>query len=410
MFDDRGLLSSCGSRVFDYFKGRAPGFFDSWGSALAGRDINHFMESRMEQNRTPSRRFHDFAQLCPVKKILQFLLFLGIGVSILWLVFRSQNTAFQEQCRLDGIPSDQCSLTDKLLHDFSTVHIGWMLAVAAAFTVSNIFRALRWQMLMEPLGHRVGFTNSLLSILLGYFANLGFPRMGEVVRAGSLARYEKIPVEKVVGTMVVDRLMDFICLVAVVGLAFVFEGKTLLDFIARNQGSGGQSGSLLQNSVVLTILGLMVAGVAGIFIFRDKISHLPVYQKIAKLVKGFWDGLRSVFKLKRPTLFLLYSGGIWLMFYLQCWFNLIAFPPTASLSAGAALMIFVFGTLGMVIPSPGGMGTFHALAIAGLALYGIGGGDAFSYANIAFFAIQIFYNIVGGVLALVLLPVLNKRR
>lgn len=343
------------------------------------------------------------------KKIIQFTLFLGIGVVIMYLVFRSQNTAFQEQCRLDGIPSDQCSLTDKLLHDFSTVHIGWMLAVAVAFTVSNIFRALRWQMLIQPLGHRIGFANSLLTILLGYFANLGFPRMGEVVRAGSLAQYERIPLEKVMGTMVVDRLMDFICLGLVVGLAFLFEGQTLLDFISRNQSNGGQSGSLLQNSVVLTVLGLMLAGLLTVVIFREKLAHLPVYQKIAKLVKGFWDGLRSVFKLKNPALFLFYSGGIWLMFYLQCLFNLMAFPPTASLGAGAALMIFVFGTLGMVIPSPGGMGTFHALAIAGLALYGISGGDAFSYANIAFFAIQIFYNIVAGVLALVLLPIINKK-
>jgi len=93
---------------------------------------------------------------------------------------------------------------------------------------------------------------------------------------------------------------------------------------------------------------------------------------------------------------------------LQCLFNLKAFPPTANLDAGAALMVFVFGTLGFVIPSPGGMGTFHALAIAGLALYGIDGGDAFSYANIAFFAVQIFYNIIGGVIALLLLPVINK--
>ena len=343
------------------------------------------------------------------KKILQFFLFLGIGVTIMYLVFRSQNAAFQEQCRLDGIPTDQCSLTDKLLHDFSTVSIGWVLAVATAFTVSNIFRALRWQMLIEPLGYRAGFSNSLLTILLGYFANLGFPRMGEVVRAGTLARYERIPLEKVMGTLVVDRLMDFICLGLVVGLAFLFEGQTLIHFISQNQSGGAQSGSLLQNSVVLTTLGLMLAGLVSVFIFRDKIAHLPVYQKIAKLVKGFWDGLRSVFKLKNPALFLLYSGGIWLMFYLQCLFNLMSFPPTASLGAGAALMIFVFGTLGMVIPSPGGMGTFHALAIAGLALYGIAGGDAFSYANIAFFAIQIFYNLVAGVLALLLLPVINKK-
>lgn len=353
--------------------------------------------------------FQNFAAAM-TKKILQFLLFLGIGVTILYLVFRSQNAAFQEQCRLDGTPADQCSLIDKLIYDFSTVNVWWMLAVAAAFTVSNIFRALRWQMLIEPLGHRVGFANSLLTILLGYFANLGFPRMGEVVRAGSLARYEKIPFEKVAGTLVVDRLMDFVCLLAVVVLAFVFEFQKLWDFITKDRGDGNQSGSLLQNSLVLTALGLMLAGAVSLFIFRKKIAHLPVYQKIAGLVKGFWDGLRSVFKLKNPALFLLYSGGIWLMFFLQCWFNLMAFPPTALLDAGAALMIFVFGTLGMVIPSPGGMGTFHALAIEGLDLYDIKGPDAFSYANIAFFAIQIFYNIVAGLLALVLLPILNKNK
>ncbi len=343
-----------------------------------------------------------------LKKALQLLLFLGIGVAIMTLVFRSQNTAFQEQCRLDGVPADQCSLTDKLLSDFSTVHFGWILLVVLAFTVSNIFRALRWQMLFEPLGYRTGFANSLLTILLGYFANLGFPRIGEVVRGTTLARYERIPVEKAMGTLVVDRLMDFVCLFLVVGLAFVFEGQTLLDFISRNRG-GGAEGGMLQNTLLLTIFGLMFAGVAGLIIFRHKLAHLPVYQKIAKLVKGFWDGLRSVFKLKNPALFLVYSAGIWLMFYCQCLCNLKAFPPTSHLGAGAALMVFVFGTLGFVIPSPGGMGTFHALAIAGLALYGINGGDAFSYANIAFFAIQIFYNIAGGVLALLLLPVINKK-
>ncbi len=344
-----------------------------------------------------------------LKKALQFLLFLGIGIAILTLVFRSQNTAFQEQCRLDGVPTDQCSLLDKLLYDFSTVNIGWMLAVVAAFTVSNIFRALRWQMLIEPLGYKTGFANRLLTILLGYFANLGFPRIGEVVRASSLARYEKIPVEKVIGTTVVDRLMDFICLGLVVGLAFLFEGNTLLNFLAQRGNNDGQSGGMLQNTFVLTALGLLVAGVVALIVFWNRLQHLPVFQKVANLAKGFWDGLRSVFRLRQPSLFILYSLGIWLMFYLQCYFNLQAFPPTAQLGAGAALMVFVFGTLGFVIPSPGGMGTFHALAIAGLALYGISGGDAFSYANIAFFAIQIFYNIVGGVLALVLLPIINRQ-
>ena len=165
-----------------------------------------------------------------MKKAIQFILFAGLGSVILFLVYRSQNTAFQEQCRLDGIPGDQCSLMDKLLGDFSTVHLGWMLAVIGAFTLSNLFRAIRWQMLHAPMGYQIGLGNSLLAILLGYFANLGLPRMGEVVRAGTLARYERIPMEKVMGTMVVDRLMDFLCLGLVVGLAFLLEKELLFLF------------------------------------------------------------------------------------------------------------------------------------------------------------------------------------
>lgn len=347
-----------------------------------------------------------------LKKIIQFLLFLGIGVVVLTLVFRSQNTAFQEQCRLDGVPAEQCSLTDKLLHDFSTVHLGWILAVVVAFTLSNIFRALRWQMLLEPMGYRAGFVNSLLTILLGYFANLGFPRMGEVVRAGSLSRYERIPLERTMGTLVIDRLMDFVCLGIVVGLAFLLEGEVLLQFLAKRSSGGaeGGSGSLLMHPLVLGVLALGLLSVGVLVVFWKKIAQMALVQKVLGLLQGFWEGLRSVLRLRQPTLFLLYSAGIWVMFYLQCYFNLLAFGPTAGLGPSAALMVFVFGTLGFVIPSPGGMGTFHALCIAGLALYGIGGSDAFSYANIAFFTVQIFYNLVGGILALVLLPLLNGRQ
>lgn len=345
------------------------------------------------------------------KKILQFLLFLSIGVVILTLVYRSQNAAFQEQCLKDGISAAQCSLTDKLLHDFSTVNVAWLLAVVAAFTVSNIFRALRWQMLLEPLGHQVRFSNSLLTILLGYFANLGFPRMGEVVRAGSLSRYERIPLERTMGTLVIDRLIDFLCLGVVVCLAFLLESEKLLRFFSATP-KDDTSGSLWTHPVVLTGLALMaVAGAAAVF-FWKKLAQTALVKKVLGLLQGFWDGLRSVFRLRQPMLFLLYSAGIWLMFYLQCYFNMLAFAPTASLGAEAALMVFVFGTLGFVIPSPGGMGTFHALCIIGLGFYkgqGVTEADAFSYANISFFTIQIFYNVVAGLLSLLLLPVLNRR-
>ncbi|MBL7806687.1 MAG: flippase-like domain-containing protein [Saprospiraceae bacterium] len=343
-----------------------------------------------------------------VKKVLQFLLFLGIGVSIMAWLFNSQNTAFQEQCRLDGVPADQCSLADKLLQDFGTVNLWWILAVLLAFTVSNIFRAWRWQMLLEPMGYQVKFSNSLMTILVGYLANLVIPRMGEVVRAGSLARYEKVPMEKVMGTLVVDRLMDFICLLLVVGVAFLVEGDTVLAFITQNK-KADSGGGLLSNPLVWGFLAAM--GLVAILIYglRKKLAEIALFRKVGAMLKGFLDGLRSVFKLKNPALFIAYSLGIWVMFYLQCLFNLKAFPPTAQLDWSAAMMVFVFGTFGFVIPSPGGMGTFHALCIASLALYGINGSDGFSYANIAFFSVQIFYNLVAGGISLLLLPRWNRR-
>lgn len=339
------------------------------------------------------------------KKALRFLLFFGLGALLLTLVFRHQNAAYQEQCRLDGIPAEECRLTDKLLMDFSSVHLGWMALVWAAFTASILLRAWRWQVLLEPMGYRVRLGNAFWTIVLGYFANLGLPRMGEVVRAGALARYERIPIERVMGTLVIDRLMDFVCLGLFVGLAFLWEGDTLWAFIQQNRRS---EAPLWHSPAFWVVLGLLITGGSVLWLFRQNIGRLSFFKKIAGLIAGFLEGLRSVFRLQRAGVFLACSLGIWVMFYLQTWFNLKAFGPTSHLDLGATLMVFVFGTLGFVIPSPGGMGSFHALAVAGLALYAIRGDDAFSYANIAFFAVQIFYNVLGGLLALALLPLLNR--
>lgn len=345
-----------------------------------------------------------------IKRILQFLIFLGLGIGIMALVFNSQNAAFQEQCALDGIPSNECSLLKKLWDDFTSVSMVWMLLVAVAFTMSNLLRALRWQMLLHPMGYRPSLANSFLPILLGYFANLGFPRLGELMRASAMTRYEQIPLEKVFGTLVIDRLMDVLCLLIVLGLAFAFEADTIWSFIHQHRQTSISQEPDAQFPQVLRVAAALAILSAGIlWTLRGRIRQNSFVQKVQGMLFGFADGLRSVFRMSSPGIFILYSIGIWLMFYLQAFFNLKAFGPTSSLDGQAALMVFVFGTLGFLIPSPGGMGTYHALCIAALALYGIRGNDAFSYANISFFAVQIFYNIAGGLLALILLPIINKK-
>ncbi|MBI1227978.1 MAG: UPF0104 family protein [Bacteroidetes bacterium] len=344
-----------------------------------------------------------------VKSIFQFLLFLGIGAIILYLVYRSQNTAYLADCAQRGIPGAECNLLEKLFNDFKSTNFGWMALVALAFLVSNYSRTAKWQMLLAPLGYRPRFLNGYLSILVAYFANLGLPRMGEVVRAGVLSKYENLPPEKVMGTIVVDRVVDVLCLGLVFLLAVLLEGDKLLnynDFIGQNTNPETVQTS---NPAKWWILGFMLVGAVGMFFARKRLAQTAIFQKIFGMVKGFWEGIKAVANLRKPWLFVLHSLNIWVMYFVMTWLGFQAFGPTAHLGLLAALTVFAFGTLGMVIPSPGGMGTFHFLVITSLTtFYGIRGDDAFSVANIIFFTIQIGLTSLLGIAALLILPIYNK--
>ena len=338
---------------------------------------------------------------------LQFLLFLSIGALILYLVYRHQNTAFLEDCALRGVPEGQCSLMDKLVTDFKNANFFWIGLVLLAFVMSNVSRTIKWLLLLHPLGYRPRFINGFLSILVGYFANLGLPRMGEVVRAGIFSKYEHIPAEKVMGTIVVDRVVDILCLVLAFGLALIFEYEKLWGYLTQQSGGDGQ-GSGGGNWKLLVVGGVLLM-VALVFVFRKKLARSVVFRKFSNLVAGFWEGIKTVGRLEKPGWFIFHSLNIWFLYFLMTWLGFQAFGPTSHLGLTAALTVFAFGTLGMVIPSPGGMGTFHALAIASLTLfYGIKGDDAFSVANIIFFSVSIGFNILLGILSLILLPIINR--
>lgn len=338
---------------------------------------------------------------------LKFLLFLGVGLVILYFVYQNQNKAYLAQCAIEGIPAEDCSLIQKVIADFKGLNMIWVYGVFAAYTFSNIMRALRWNMLLKPLGRAPRTINSFLTIMLGYFANLGLPRLGEVLRPVSMARYEKVPVEKVLGTIVVDRAMDVFSLLIIVSLAFFLEFDTLWGYLSENMGQSGEGGGLLSNPIIQGLGLLGVLGMVLLFVFREKIQQTKFYHKVVDMLKGFWDGILSVKKLENPALFIFYSVMIWVAYYFMFYMYLPAFEPTANLGFVVALMVFVFGTFGIVIPSPGGMGSYHFLVMAALALYGISGSDAFSFANFSFFATH-FCNIVLGLIAVIFLPIINK--
>ena len=341
-----------------------------------------------------------------LKNILKFTLFLGIGLVILYLVYQKADAAFQEDCQLKNIAPEDCSLISKVIQDFTEANYWWILVTLILYTISNVSRAVRWRMLIKPLGYQPRLINCFWTVVFGYFANLGFPRMGEIMRSGLLAQYEKIEVEKIIGTVVVSRMVDLFSLLIMSALAIGLAFDKIWPFLQENANLDEK----LQNGYQLLIYAGIVIAILGLlgYIFRRRIMASKIVQKIKAILLGFWDGLQTIRKVDRPFWFIFHSINIWVLYYLMVYFCFFAYGPTAGLSAIAGLVIFVMGGWGMVVPSPGGMGSYHFLAQTGLSMYGVSWDDGFSFANIAFFSIQLGANVFLGILSLIVLPIINK--
>ena len=327
-------------------------------------------------------------------------------MGILYYVYYQQNIAFQAQCALDGTPKEDCSLLGKIVNDFRNANYWWIAAVMLAFTLSNWSRAVRWNMLIRELGYKPRTRNAFFAVMISYLTNLWLSRAGEVVRAGSLARYEGIPTAKVMGTVIVDRILDVICLLVIVAGGFVLEFNTFSDYLRNNAqidtSSVTNKWPYLVVALVLTTIGIVF------YKLRDRFRHTKFYTKGRDLTMHIWEGFKTVKYVENPLYFILHTANIWLMYFLMTYLCFKAYAPTEQLGALPALTVFVFGTFGMVIPSPGGMGTYHALVIAALAIYGINKIDAFSYANIIFFSIQVGCSLIMGIASVILLPIMNR--
>ena len=341
-----------------------------------------------------------------VANALKFIVFLSLGLGILYYVYHQQQVAYAAECALRGLPESECSLLDKVINDFAGANFAWLAVVLLCFTISNTSRALRWNMLLRQFGTEPRFINAFLTINLGYFANLGLPRIGEVVRAGAMARYEKIGVEKVMGTIVVGRMIDVITILSVTALSVMLASDQIWGWVEQNAVLGEKLAS-----IQWVLAGLAVVGLATLYLiyrFREKLKQNAIFAKVFTIIEGFGEGLKTIIKLDQPLLFFLHSINIWLMYYLMTYFCLLSFAPTENVGAIAALVTFVAGGWGIVVPSPGGMGSYHFMTQAALTLFGIAGDDAFSWSNISFFTINLGCNVAIGLLALLLLPRINS--
>jgi hypothetical protein len=287
----------------------------------------------------------------------------------------------------------------------------WLLVpVLLLLLASHWLRALRWKQLMEPMGYRPSVVNCFLAVMIGYFVNLGAPRLGEVVKCTVIARYEKVPVDKLVGTIVAERAFDMICLLIVFGLTFFFQFDVIhsltsgkIDTLFRN--ANGQT-SYIKIGILIAV-ALLLFFVAKWLLAR--FGHISIVQKVKTIVLNIWHGLTSVKSLKNKPLFIVYSIGIWALYWFSTWFGFFAISATRHLSLVDALSVLAMGSVGMIV-SPGGIGAYALLVQKTVAFYDV---PALPYGQALGWLLwfgQFLSFILFGVASFVLLPRINKKK
>lgn len=288
----------------------------------------------------------------------------------------------------------------------------WVAVSALISVLAFVVRAYRWNLLIEPMGYSPSLKNTTCSLMVGYFANLAIPRLGEVSRCGALSKAESIPFNKLLGTVIVERVIDVISLLLCMLFAAIIEFKRLGSFFSENIFNPiiKKFEQVTNSPLILTgIIVVFIVLIAVVIYFKRKNKIKGTESAISKLIKGFIDGLRSVSNLKRPGRFIFHSILIWALYYLGTYVAFFAFPFTAGLGAGAALFLLVASGLGMSAPVQGGIGAYHLLVSQGLILYGLSQQDGLTFATLLH-TLQLLLVVIFGVISLILLFSENKKR
>jgi uncharacterized protein (TIRG00374 family) len=287
--------------------------------------------------------------------VLKYLIFLGIGISLMWWQLGKMSHLQRLQFR------------ESLLHANYII----IIPIAILAILSHISRAMRWKIMIEPMGYHPSTSNTFYTVMCGYFANTFIPRAGEILRCTLLSRYEKIPVNKLLGTILVERVFDLFCYFLVIVFTISIQISTVSDFIKdkvlqiSNKSAGFPWWQLL--------LGLAVAVLLIILLVKWILKRYSTHRHTIKLKGihiGLKEGFTSIMHLKKRWAFLLHSLFIWSMYLLEIYIGFSALSATAGLGLDAALSVLSLATLAMIV-APGGIGAFPVAIQQVLLIYSI---------------------------------------
>ena len=324
--------------------------------------------------------------------ILQYIFFLGGGIFLIWWQFHNMTP--------DQVTKFKIAL--------SNADYKMFIPVIFMSLASHVSRSARWKILIAPMGYKPSLFNTFSVTMVGYLANSFVPRLGEILKCTLLGKYEKIPPQKLIGTIVVERVFDFLCYLIFILVTFIIQFKLVGNFVkdqvnkiaANNSGISFWTNIILTSAVIITIIWV-------IRFLVNKYSSGKLKQRLKTFISGLKEGIASIKNLQNRGWFLAHTIFIWSMYLLQIYVGFTAIQEVSHLGLNAACSVLTLATLAMII-TPGGIGTFPTAVFLVLGLYNIeqSTGEAFGW---IMWGATTFIILFFGSLSLLLLFLYNRK-
>jgi glycosyltransferase 2 family protein len=318
-------------------------------------------------------------------KLITGSIFFIIGAILFWYVYQNINIQ---------------SIKDTL----KELKYSWILLSIILGLISTFVRALRWKMLIESMGYKPKISNLFLSVQILYFINLVIPRGGEVVRCGMIAKYEKIPFAKLLGTVFIERLTDFIAFIIIFIVVFFLQLSLFREIFSTLKISPSSFKSKI------LILGLVIILFVLLYWLFKKIGLLKKLQnKINKILEEIKEGIKSIILIEKKWTYLFQTALIFLMWILMLYVVFFAYPPTHKMTFSTAIFTYTVGTLGSLLPIQAGMGVWHFLVMECLHLFGLDKDSGKMFALVAHTFTNLIY-LVFGTIGFIIMPLTNNHK
>lgn len=280
----------------------------------------------------------------------------------------------------------------------------WMLLSFPFGILAQILRGWRWRQTLEPLNERPRTSICVHSIFLSYALSLLIPRIGEFARCGVLKRWDKVSFPKALGTVVTERAIDSLLVLLITGGVFLMQIPVFLNFFHT---TGTSMDNILRQFTTTGYLVTIICGISVLILLHILLKKLAIYNKVKATLSGLWQGIISLKRIKNVPLFIIFTLGIWLSYFLHYYLTFRCFESTSHLGVMCGLVTFIVGSIAVIVPTPNGAGPWHFAVKTMLILYGIQQNDALYFVLIVH-SIQTLLVILLGIYSWIALEFTSK--